>query len=66
MLEQKANTRDMLEPPRDIISYLSANMTLQPGDVIFSGAPPGVGPIVPRNALRTRISRLGEMELRVR
>jgi 2-keto-4-pentenoate hydratase/2-oxohepta-3-ene-1,7-dioic acid hydratase in catechol pathway len=66
VLKQKANTRDMLVPLQDIISYVSAIMTLLPGDVIFTGAPPGVGPIAPGDTLRARISRLGEMELRVR
>jgi hypothetical protein len=41
-------------------------MTLLSGDVIFTGAPPGVGPIRPGDLLETRISRLGAMTLRVR
>ena len=63
---QQVSTRDMLVPVSDIVAYASAVMTLLPGDVIFTGAPPGVGPIEPGDKLRVRISRLGEMEVGVR
>jgi 2-keto-4-pentenoate hydratase/2-oxohepta-3-ene-1,7-dioic acid hydratase in catechol pathway len=65
-LRQKVNTSTMLTPVAAIIAYASSVMTLLPGDVIFTGAPPGVGPIVPGDSLHTRISRLGEMRLGVR
>jgi hypothetical protein len=52
--------------PSKIVAYASRVMTLLPGDVIFTGAPPGVGPIEPGDSLRVRISRLGEMEIGVR
>jgi 2-keto-4-pentenoate hydratase/2-oxohepta-3-ene-1,7-dioic acid hydratase in catechol pathway len=64
--KQKVNSRDMLVPVSDIVAYASSVMTLLPGDVIFTGAPPGVGPIAPGDRLRVRISRLGEMEVGVR
>jgi 2-keto-4-pentenoate hydratase/2-oxohepta-3-ene-1,7-dioic acid hydratase in catechol pathway len=50
----------------EAMTSVPASMTLLPGDVIFTGAAPGVGPNAPGDTLRTRISRLGEMELRVR
>ena len=66
VLKQKVSTRDMLVPVQDIVAYASRVMTLLPGDVVFTGAPPGVGPIEPGDTLRVRISRLGEMGLTVR
>jgi 2-keto-4-pentenoate hydratase/2-oxohepta-3-ene-1,7-dioic acid hydratase in catechol pathway len=63
---QRVSTRDMLVPVSHIVAYASAVMTLMPGDVIFTGAPPGVGPIAPGDKLQVRISRLGEMEVGVR
>jgi 2-keto-4-pentenoate hydratase/2-oxohepta-3-ene-1,7-dioic acid hydratase in catechol pathway len=63
---QQVAARDMLVPVQDIVAYASRVMTLLPGDVIFTGAPPGVGPIEPGDTLRVRISRLGEMEVGVR
>jgi 2-keto-4-pentenoate hydratase/2-oxohepta-3-ene-1,7-dioic acid hydratase in catechol pathway len=38
-------------------------MTLLPGDLIFTGAPPGVGPVRPGDVLDTRISRIGSMRI---
>ena len=64
--KQHVSTRDMLVPVSHIVARASAVMTLLPGDVIFTGAPPGVGPIEPGDKLRVRISRLGEMEVGVR
>ncbi len=40
---QDGNTRTMVFGPSFIVSYLSRFMSLQPGDVISSGTPPGVG-----------------------
>lgn len=40
---QNGNTRTMIFSPTFIVSYLSQFMSLQPGDVISTGTPPGVG-----------------------
>jgi ureidoglycolate lyase len=40
---QNGNTRTMVFGPAFIVSYLSQFMSLQPGDVISTGTPPGVG-----------------------
>ena len=42
-LMQKASTRDLIFPFVDLIVYLSAGTTLEPGDVIATGTPSGVG-----------------------
>lgn len=63
---QKVNTSSLITPVATIVSYVSSMMTLLPGDVIFTGAPPGVGPIVRGDVLDTSINRLGEMRIRVR
>ena len=41
-------------------------MTLLPGDVLFTGAPPGVGPIAAGEKLEMTISRIGSMAVTVR
>jgi 2-keto-4-pentenoate hydratase/2-oxohepta-3-ene-1,7-dioic acid hydratase in catechol pathway len=63
---QHSRTRDMITPVPAIVSYASQMMTLLPGDLIFTGAPPGVGPIHPGDVLETRISRIGSMTIGVR
>jgi len=40
---QSARTSDMIFPVGALIEYLSQRLTLYPGDVIFTGTPPGVG-----------------------
>ncbi len=42
-IRQKANTSQMIHPVVDIVSFLSHLMTLEPGDVIATGTPSGVG-----------------------
>jgi acylpyruvate hydrolase len=42
---QHGNTRDMLFSVAEIISHVSRYITLEPGDLIFTGTPAGVGPI---------------------
>lgn len=64
---QNGNTRTMIFTVAHIISYLSRFMSLQPGDVISTGTPPGVGmgqkpPVYlrPGQAIRLGIAGLGE------
>jgi 2-keto-4-pentenoate hydratase/2-oxohepta-3-ene-1,7-dioic acid hydratase in catechol pathway len=45
----------------DIVSFISTNMTLLPGDVILTGTPSGVGPIKSDDTLEVRISGLGSV-----
>jgi 2,4-diketo-3-deoxy-L-fuconate hydrolase len=40
---QSGNTRTMIFPVAEVISYLSEFMTLEPGDILATGTPPGVG-----------------------
>ena len=42
-VRQDANTAQMIYPVADIVSFLSHLMTLEPGDVISTGTPSGVG-----------------------
>ncbi|MGY1638856.1 fumarylacetoacetate hydrolase family protein [Geodermatophilus sp. SYSU D00742] len=65
-VRQAVNTRDLLTPVPQIVAYASAVMTLLPGDVLFTGAPPGVGPITPGEKLEMTISRIGSMAVTVR
>jgi 2-keto-4-pentenoate hydratase/2-oxohepta-3-ene-1,7-dioic acid hydratase in catechol pathway len=40
---QDSNTRQMIFGAEDLVAYISQVVTLQPGDLIFTGTPPGVG-----------------------
>jgi 2-keto-4-pentenoate hydratase/2-oxohepta-3-ene-1,7-dioic acid hydratase in catechol pathway len=65
-VRQSVNTDDLITPVPHIVAYASSVMTLQPGDLLFTGAPPGVGPITSGEKLQMSISRIGEMHVSVR
>jgi 2-keto-4-pentenoate hydratase/2-oxohepta-3-ene-1,7-dioic acid hydratase in catechol pathway len=65
-VRQSVNTRDMLTPVPQIVAYASSVMTLNPGDVLFTGAPPGVGPIAAGEKLEMTIGGIGTMAVTVR
>ena len=62
---QHTNTSDMVMSLRELIEYASEFYTLEPGDVIMTGTPQGVGPIRPGDTLVAKGSHLGEMQVSV-
>ena len=50
-IRQDGNTAQMLSPVLPLIAYMSIFFTLQPGDVILTGTPEGVGPLKPGDQL---------------
>ena len=45
------------------IAYLSKMITLQPGDLIFTGTPAGVGPVNPGDKLEGHIDGVGDLTI---
>jgi 2-keto-4-pentenoate hydratase/2-oxohepta-3-ene-1,7-dioic acid hydratase in catechol pathway len=62
---QSANTRDLVLDIPGMIETASAVMTLYPGDVIATGTPEGVGPVVDGDRIRIVIDQVGEMNVDV-
>lgn len=62
---QAGCTSQMIWPVADAISYLSAYFTLQPGDLLFTGTPEGVGPAVTGDTLVARCQGVGELAIRL-
>jgi 2-keto-4-pentenoate hydratase/2-oxohepta-3-ene-1,7-dioic acid hydratase in catechol pathway len=54
-VKQRARTSQMIYSPAEIVSFASQNLTLQPGDIILTGTPSGVGPIHGGDELEARI-----------
>lgn len=48
---QQDNTASMIFPVADLIAHVSRYITLEPGDLLFTGTPAGVGPIAPGDVL---------------
>lgn len=44
---QEGDLTDLIWPVADVISYVSKSVALQPGDLIYTGTPAGVGPLLP-------------------
>lgn len=60
-VRQDVDTSDLITPVPEIVSYASHIMTLNPGDIIFTGAPPGVGPLEAGETLVTTVTGIGSM-----
>jgi 2-keto-4-pentenoate hydratase/2-oxohepta-3-ene-1,7-dioic acid hydratase in catechol pathway len=60
-LRQNSNTSQMIFKPAEIVSFISTNLTLLPGDVILTGSPSGVGPIESGDKLEVRIQGLAPL-----
>lgn len=58
-IRQKDNTRNLTFKVPFIISWLSRYFTLQPGDVIATGTPEGMKPVVPGDIMEAYIEKIG-------
>lgn len=63
--KQEANLSDLIWDIPHIIAYLSELFSLQPGDLIYTGTPAGVGPIQRGDIMRGGVENVGEIEIKV-
>ncbi len=61
-LRQKSSTAEMVFKIPELIAYISRFMTLEPGDILLTGTPEGVGPLLPGDLVEGRIDGLGLLE----
>jgi 2-keto-4-pentenoate hydratase/2-oxohepta-3-ene-1,7-dioic acid hydratase in catechol pathway len=64
-VRQDGNSAQMLTPVLKLLSYISHWFTLQPGDVVLTGTPAGVGPVQPGDELRVELVDLLRVDTRV-
>ena len=57
----KSNTRELIFPVPFLIEHVTRFMTLQPGDVITTGTPSGVGPLVPGDRMMVKVQGVGTL-----
>ena len=55
-LKQDGNSSDMLTPVLPLLAYISQFFTLQPGDIVLTGTPAGVGPLALGDELQLSLS----------
>lgn len=65
-VRQHGTTADMIFPVAEVVAFVSRIMTLYPGDVITTGTPPGVGPLLDGDAVEIEIERVGILRHDVR
>ena len=65
-MRQMASTRDMVFNVGVLVAYVSSIMTLEPGDLIFTGTPSGVGELKDGDEVSVEIEGLGEIRNKVR
>ncbi|NOT34932.1 MAG: fumarylacetoacetate hydrolase family protein [Candidatus Eisenbacteria bacterium] len=62
---QHGHTRDLLFPVPELVSFISGIMTLQPGDVIATGTPAGIGPVEIGDHIEIEVDDVGVLSNRV-
>lgn len=62
---QHGNTSHMLSTVPELIAFASRWMTLERGDLLFTGTPAGVGPVTPGDLLEARLEKVGELRIKV-
>ncbi len=64
-VRQKSNLNQMIWDVPHIINHLSQQVTLEAGDLIYTGTPEGVGAVVAGDVMVGRIDKLGELTIKV-
>lgn len=65
-VRQSARTSEMISSPAQLFEFITAIMTLEPGDVILTGTPAGVAPMSPGDKVEVEIEGIGVLRNRVR
>ena len=65
-LRQDGSTSLMIHSVARIVSHISTIFTLEPGDIILTGTPAGVGPLVPGDRVCAEISGVGSLKVTVK
>jgi 2-keto-4-pentenoate hydratase/2-oxohepta-3-ene-1,7-dioic acid hydratase in catechol pathway len=60
-LRQDGNTKDMIFTIPELVAYISSYTTLLPGDLILTGTPSGVGPMLPGQVVSIEVEGIGTL-----
>lgn len=60
-MRQMASTREMIFSVEQLIAFISSVMTLQPGDVILTGTPAGIGPLLDGDVVEVSVEGIGSL-----
>lgn len=60
-VRQEGHTRDLLVKSAELLAFVSRVMTLEPGDVLSTGTPAGVGPLAPGDTVEIEVDGVGTL-----
>ncbi|MEW5932959.1 MAG: fumarylacetoacetate hydrolase family protein [Bacillota bacterium] len=58
-VRQRGNTRELIFTVAELVSFVSEVMTLEPGDVLLTGTPAGIGPLRPGDTVEVEVQGVG-------
>jgi 2-keto-4-pentenoate hydratase/2-oxohepta-3-ene-1,7-dioic acid hydratase in catechol pathway len=61
-IKQQGDTRDFIFSLDTVLRYISQIMTLLPGDLIATGTPKGVGPLVAGDTVEVSVPEIGSLK----
>jgi len=61
-VRQTGRAAQMVFPIAELLSFISHVMTLEPGDLVATGTPEGVGPLVPGDLVEIEVSGVGVLQ----
>jgi len=61
VVKQDGNTKDMIFSVPEMLSYISGIMTLRQGDVVSTGTPSGIGPMVEGDEIEIYVEKIGSL-----
>jgi len=64
-LRQSGKTNQMIFPPGILLEYITSIFTLEPGDIVLTGTPSGVGPVQSGDHLKGVIENIGEINFNI-
>lgn len=64
-VKQDGDIADLIWTVPEVISFISASMALRPGDLIYTGTPAGVGPVLAGQTLTGGIDGVGTIEIKI-
>ena len=65
VVKQDGDLADLIWPVADVIAIASRSVSLKAGDLIFTGTPAGVGPVVPGDVVTGGVAGVGEISIRI-
>ena len=59
---QRGNTAEFITAVPQLLEFITASMTLEPGDVVATGTPAGIGPMIPGDQVEVSIEGIGTLK----